>query len=227
MKKILLNTSLLLGLALTFTACSDDDDDNGIASVQPIEITYGENYQVDGASNITIANDFIATASGNTITAKHAGQTTATIDGKEYPVVIKETSEAQIIDEPITEWGVDEAYVKQHQTQGTLDGESPDSLHYVNAGQALELTYYFSDGKLTNVTTRATRNIGRACIIKLNEWLNQVQFPEQYYFNVGDYYYIDADNIDDAKTIGHWAEITSWSYNYYYEKSAFYQKVKV
>lgn len=229
MSKILSNIRLayLAGILLAsvsttaLQSCSDDDDDNGGGtSVQPIEITYGESYQVPGASEITIDNPFIATASGNTITAKHAGKATATIDGKEYPVVIGLTDEGKIYDDPITEWGVDEAYVKQQQKQGTLDGESPDSLHYSNAGQALELIYYFKSGKLTNVRARFTRNDNRAVVVNLTEHYNPIDLPEQYYTNVGDRYFVDAANINGAKTIAHWAEITSWAYAEYYDKAS-------
>lgn len=138
-------------LALGLTACSGSDDDSGV-DTSAITLYAGDSIAVSGATAITSSDQFVAyVTKQNHVKGFHIGQTSVTVNGKyNIPVTVK--GKYSFYDDPIVNWGCDEAYVKARQTQGTLSSSSTSELLiYENVGSAKYLFYYFENSKLKGV----------------------------------------------------------------------------
>lgn len=157
MKKTILSMLLAVmavGLSAVFTSCSSDDDNRQQnVDVKPISMYIGDSHSITmnfTPKFIVSGNNFVATAdnSGN-VKGVHVGSTNISIDSRfTIPVEIK--GKRKTYDDPITEWGCNQSYIKSKQKQGTLK-EVNGTLGYLNCGKADLVGYMFKNEKLAAV----------------------------------------------------------------------------
>ena len=185
-------------LVCGLTACSGSDDDSGVAT-SAITLYAGDSIAVSGATAITSSNDFVAYVTRqNHVKGFHVGETSVTVNGKyNIPVAVK--GKYSFYDDPIVNWGCDEAYVKARQSQGTLSSSSTsDYLIYNDAGKAEYIAYKFEDGKLVDV-------ISKVNILYSSEFLSYLseRFVMTSFTSDGKTYVVgwDALKLSDATVI--------------------------
>ncbi|GAA6529096.1 hypothetical protein LPYR103PRE_10690 [Segatella asaccharophila] len=180
------------------SACSGSDDDPGV-DTSAITLYAGDSIAVSGATAITSSNQFLAyVTKQNQVKGFHIGQTSVTVNGKyNIPVAVK--GKYSFYDDPIVNWGCDEAYVKARQSQGTLSSSSTsDYLIYNDAGKAEYIAYKFEDGKLVDV-------ISKVNILYSSEFLSYLseRFVMTSFTSDGKTYVVgwDALKLSDATVI--------------------------
>lgn len=167
MKKYLFLMLTVLFMAVTFTACSSDNDDNGFS----ISLSEATIKGVDSFVQITSSspnvkwsseNPYIATISEDgKIKSAHIGETyiVAQSNGKTKKCKVTVTPQYFIYKEPITDFGKSKEEIIK--TLGTPFLDKGDILSYINDNQDIVVNYVFKEGKLDNcfVLLKATLNI--------------------------------------------------------------------
>ena len=157
----------VLFMAVTFTACSSDNDDNGFS----ISLSEATIKGVDSFVQITSSspnvkwsseNPYIATISEDgKIKSAHIGETyiVAQSNGKTKKCKVTVTPQYSIYTEPITDFGKSKEEIIK--TLGTPFLDKGDILSYVNDNQDIVVNYVFKEGKLDYcfVLLKATLNI--------------------------------------------------------------------
>ncbi len=135
---------------LVFPACSGSDGNSSI-DTSPITLYAGDSVSVSGASSIISSNNFVAyVTKRNHVKGFHVGETSIKVNGKySIPVTIK--GKYSFYSDPIVNWGCDEDYVMNNQSQSVLYSSTSNMLVYENVGNARYLFYYFVNGKLKAV----------------------------------------------------------------------------
>lgn len=125
---------------------SEEEDD--------IKTTYlimfvGDKKSIEGTVNTAVSeNDFVASVSGNVVTASHTGATIIVVNEK-HPVIIMVFSLNTSIPDPVLKWGEPKDTIKAHHTKGTIYKDDATSLYYKNCGDAQAIGYTFDEnGKL-------------------------------------------------------------------------------
>lgn len=139
-------------LSLGFVSCGSDDDDDDV-NTSPITLYAGDKTAVSGATSIESENEFIVYIGkeDKSVNGFHVGEAFIKVNGKSrIPVTVK--GKYHTYDEPVTEWGCSQSYVKSHQNQGTVSSKSDSkNLIFENVGHADVLMYSFEDGKLASI----------------------------------------------------------------------------
>lgn len=139
-------------LSVSFAACSSDDDDNDSSeSFKNLELVAGNTAVIENGSGVTWAseNEYIASVSGNTITAKRVGTVKISSTKGSFDVTV--TPQYTLYDDPCMKWGCSTSYVKSFMSDYTFLGEKGDYLIYTGKGAASYVQYRFSDAALTGV----------------------------------------------------------------------------
>lgn len=167
MKKYLFLMLAVLSLAVTFTACSSDNDDNGFSiSLSEATIKGADNFvQITSSSpNVkwSSENPYVATISEDgKIKSVHIGETyiVAQSNGKTKKCKVTVTPQYFIYKEPITDFGKSKEEIIK--TLGTPFLDKDNNLAYVNDNQDIVVNYVFKEGKLDYcfVLLKATLNI--------------------------------------------------------------------
>ena len=203
MKKYLFLTLAVLSMAVTFTACSSDNDDNGFSiSLSEATIKGVDNFvQITSSSpNVkwSSENPYVATISEDgKIESAHIGETyiVAQSNGKTKKCKVTVTPQYFIYKEPITDLGKSKEEIIK--TLGAPFLDKGDILSYVNDNQDIVVNYVFKEGKLDN------------CIVLLKmtlDVINLVDFLKERYelvprdFN-GNYAFINALTTKEASMI--------------------------
>ena len=204
MKKYFINflTSSIVALMSVsmLTSCSSDDknDDDGV-STAPITLGAGDQTVIVGAKTISVANEFVAyVTKDNTVAAFHIGKTDLTVNGKKN-IELTVTPKYTLYDDPVTNWGCDQAYVKSNQKQGTLSPKSnAQNLVYDNVGKSRGIMYTFENGKLKSVGAVVSTSYTKEYANYLAEryMMLPIEKDNQTYF-IG----VDALTKEQAKTI--------------------------
>ena len=203
MKKYLFLMLAVLSMAVTFTACSSDNDDNGFSiSLSEATIKGADNFvQITSSSpNVkwSSENPYVATISEDgKIKSVHVGETyiVAQSDGKTKKCKVIVTPQYSIYAEPITDFGKSKEEIIK--TLGTPFSDKDNILSYVSDNQNIVINYIFKEGKFDN------------CIVLLKTTLdiiNLVDFLKERYelvprdFN-GNYAFINALTTKEASMI--------------------------
>lgn len=193
----------VLSMAVTFTACSSDNDDNGFSiSLSEATIKGADNFvQITSSSpNVkwSSENPYVATISEDgKIKSVHVGETyiVAQSDGKTKKCKVIVTPQYSIYAEPITDFGKSKEEIIK--TLGTPFSDKDNILSYVSDNQNIVINYIFKEGKFDN------------CIVLLKTTLdiiNLVDFLKERYelvprdFN-GNYAFINALTTKEASMI--------------------------
>lgn len=203
MKKYLFLTLAILSMAVTFTACSSDNDDNGFSiSLSEATIKGVDNFMQITSSSPNVKwsseNPYVATVtSEGKIKSVHVGETyiVAQSNGKTKKCKVTVTPQYFIYKEPITDFGKSKEEIIK--ALGTPSLEEGDILSYVNDNQDIVVNYIFKEGKLDNciVLLKVTLNI-----------INLVDFLKERYelvprdFN-GNYAFINALTTKEANMV--------------------------
>ena len=194
MKKInfwsLFDIMIVTILCVGFVSCGDDDEDE-LVNMDSKTVYVGSKTSIDGARSVVSDNKFVALVSDdNSIEGWHVGKTTVTVNGK-YKLPITVRGLYHFYDDPITNWGCSQSYVKQNQKQGTLNSKSDSKmLIYDNVGSATLLAYCFDEGKLFSIMTYVKTSYSSNFINYLTE--RYLVFPEE----VASYSYLGIDGVD-------------------------------
>lgn len=188
---------MVVMLSISFVSCSSDDDTDDRITTTSVTLFANRTKTIEGNVREMVSdNKFVATVENNVIKGNHVGEAIVTVNGK-YKISVSVVPLYNIIDDPITEWGISKANVKAKHTQGTLYKENEDALLYQNCGDASFVLYSFEDGKLKGVVVQAP-------LSKLSSFTDYLM--ERFTFYPGqfsDYTFlgIDSYSVDDAKTV--------------------------
>lgn len=194
----LLTIMMVAMLSVGFASCGGDDDDDSI-DTSPITLYAGDETSVNGASSIESENEFVVYIgkSDNSVNGFHVGNTFIKVNGKNrIPVTVK--GKYHTYDDPVTEWGCSQDYVKSHQKQGTLNTSKSDSksLIYENVGHADILMYNFENGKLKSIAVLVSTAYTSEYAGYLAERFLMIKLDN----SSVDYAGVDALDVDKAKT---------------------------
>jgi len=190
---IMMATTLSVG----FASCSSDDDDKEI-DTSPITLYAGNKTILEGANEVVSENSFIAFINNDkSIEGFHVGETFIKVNGK-YRIPLTVKGKYNTHNDPVTNWGCSQSYVKSHQTQGTLSSKSTNEmLVYENVGHADLLGYSFENGKLNGIITM----VKTAYTSEYAGYLAERYFMIPYETDDDTYFVgIDALETKDAKT---------------------------
>ena len=205
MKKYLINflTSSIVALMsvsmLTSCSSSDDKNDDDGVSTAPITLGAGDQTVILGAKTISVANEFVAyVTKDNSVMAFHIGKTDLTVNGKKN-IELTVTPKYTLYDDPVTNWGCDQAYVKSNQKQGSLSPKSTsDNLIYTDAGRSKAIMYTFENGKLKSIGAVVSTSYTKEYASYLAERYMMLPYEKE-----NQTYFIGADALtkEQAKTV--------------------------
>ncbi len=193
MKKInywsLLSIIMMAMLSVCFVSCGDDEDD---IACDAKTIYVGTKTSIDGAKSVVSNNKFVALINDDkSIEGWHVGETTVTVNGK-YKVSVSVRGLYHFYNDPVIEWGCNQTYVKQHQTQGTLSSKSDsESLIFENVGSADVMLYQFENGKLVSVAALVKTTYTSRFMDYLTE--RYLFIPEE----IATYTYLGINGVDE------------------------------
>lgn len=138
-------------LSVGFADCSSDDDDDSPISFKNMELVAGNTAVIENGSGVTWTseNEYIASVSGNTISARRVG--TVKISSSKGSFNVTVTPQYTLYDDPCMKWGCSKSYVKSFMNGYTLRKETDDYLIYTGKGAASYVQYGFNNAALTGV----------------------------------------------------------------------------
>ncbi len=128
-------------IGLTLSACGGDDDDPK-TSFSNQTMYNGDTYTISNGKTATweSANPFIATVSGNVVTAFCAGTTTISSELGSFSVTVK--TKLNSYKEPYLNWGASTSSVKSYMSGYSELSSSSDAVLY--SGKGVVDYYYYS-----------------------------------------------------------------------------------
>lgn len=143
MKKIFYLFTILSCFVLT--ACGGDDDEPQV-SYQDITLACKKTHTIKGDAVWTSSNKFIASVSGNVVTAERVGE--ATISSSKGTFKVKVTPTVSVYKEPYLKWGASKSSVKSFMSGATIEQEKSDQLVYKGTGALINTIYHFENSGL-------------------------------------------------------------------------------
>jgi hypothetical protein len=145
MKKIIPLT-LILVVALGFVACEEDEPST---KFEDITLNCGKSYTIPNGSGTTwtSSNEYIASISGNVVTAELVGDATISSTKGSFKVSVKGVvPNAYTI--PCLNWGASKSTVKSFMSGQTIYEETSTSISYKGTGTQILTLYTFENSKL-------------------------------------------------------------------------------
>lgn len=136
-------------LSISFAACGSDDDCSPV-SFKNMEIVAGNSAIIENGGDVTWTsdNEYIATVSDNTITAKRIGTVKISSSKGSFNVTVK--PQYNLYTEPCMEWGCSSSHVKSFMSSYTLRNETSNAFIYTGNGAASYTGYILKNGRLTS-----------------------------------------------------------------------------
>lgn len=165
--------SAMVCMATMFVSCSSEEDEGSKKWPSAITLQVGETFSLAGANSYVSSNEFVLQVderflTKNEITAYHVGRSTLTVTDKDGEHIIDVTVKGRYnsYPDPVTEWMITPAQVKERYQVGVVPEEEEPSenvpvytLIYRSVGKAHSIAYVFSDNKLMSVAVYVPKAI--------------------------------------------------------------------
>lgn len=150
MNKILTLFTILSCFILA--SCGGDDDEPDY-KYQDVVLNCKATYTIPNAGDAewTSSNKFIASVTGNVVTAERVGEVIISSNKGNFKVTVNATS--HVFNEPCIEWGAAKSTVKSFMKNATPYEETSTSLNYKGTGAQVLTLYTFENDKLKSSGT--------------------------------------------------------------------------
>ena len=172
----------------TFVSCGDNDDEPKI-TYNNITMDCKTTHTIKGDDSWTSSNKYIASVSGNTLTAERVGK--AIISSKNNSFTVTVTPTVSVFKEPCLEWGASKSRVKSFMSGYTLDKEMTNQLNYKGTGSLILATYNFQNDGLSGAAIGLNGDYvnSEALIEQMTQYYIPIEVDESNY----SFYFITPD----------------------------------
>ena len=128
-------------------SCGGDDEEPDF-TYQDVSLNYKATYTIPNAGDVewTSSNEYIASVSGNVVTAERVGEATISSSKGSFKVTVNATS--HVFNAPCIQWGASKSIVKSFMKNVTPTEETSTSLIYKDTGAQVLTSYTFESDKL-------------------------------------------------------------------------------
>ena len=139
MKKLLSLFTILSCFILA--SCGGDDEPD--FNYQDVSLRYNTTYTIPNAGDATwtSSNEYIASVSGNVVTAERVGEAIISSNKGSFKVTVTPTS--HVFNEPCIKWGATKSTVKSFMNNASPSEETSTALTYKGSGAQVVTTYTF------------------------------------------------------------------------------------